>query len=121
MKQTELCPICYSELHIQLCSPCDDCGAVHSEINRQPYTIYEVYQGLRLTLCHYCEVDFGSYKSEYFGLENEKRIGFEQFNFVKQVDSPQSTRCKCCSECGKKIKFLNFVAEVRKLKNKGVE
>lgn len=120
----EQCPICFGELEPRDCAPCDDCGwDVPTEIEHlkegiHTYTTYEVYQGLRLTLCNFCAVDFGSYKSEYFGFENKRRIDFFDFNFVKQIEYPVVVKDKFCHECSARLKFLKFVTEIRKLNKK---
>lgn len=117
----EQCPICFSELEVRDCAPCDDCGwnvpteMEHLNEGEHTYATYEIYQGLRLTLCNFCAVDFGSYKSEYFGFKNDKRIDFDDFNFVRQIDHPEIVKDKYCPECSARLKFLEFVTELRKL------
>ncbi len=60
------CPICYTELEVRECAPCHDCGwDVPGEIEdlqqkKHTYATFEVYAGLRLNLCSFCMVDFGS-------------------------------------------------------------
>jgi hypothetical protein len=117
----EQCPICFGELEVRDCAPCDDCGwNVPTEIEHlnqkiHTYTTYEIYQGLRLTLCNFCAVDFASYKSEYLGFKDEKRIGFFDFNFVKKIENPEISKDKFCQECSARLKFLKFVAEIRRI------
>lgn len=117
----EQCPICFSELELRECAPCDNCGwDVPTEIEHlkqkiHTYTTYEIYQGLRLTLCNFCAVDFGSYKSEYFGFNNGKRLHLSNFNFVKQVEQPKVVKDKFCPECSARLKFLKFLADVRQI------
>lgn len=54
-KTMEQCPICFSELEIRVCAPCDDCGwnvpteIEHLNKNMHTYATYEIYPGLRLT------------------------------------------------------------------------
>src|SRR5690348_16918302 len=115
----EQCPICFTELEVRDCAPCDDCGwNVPTEIEHfkeklHTYTIYEVYQDLRLTLCDFCAVDFASYKSEYFGFKNGKRLDLFEFNLVNQVNQPEIVKDKFCPECSARLKFLKFIAEIR--------
>ena len=115
----EQCPICFGELEVRDCAPCDDCGwNVPTEIEHlkekiHTYTTYEVYQGLRLTLCDFCAADFGSYKSEFFGFKNEKRVNLSDFNFVKLIEHPEVAKDKFCPKCCARLKFLKFVAEIR--------
>ncbi len=116
----EQCPICYHELEVRECAPCDDCGWDPREINHlhqgiHTYETYEVYQGLHLTLCNFCAVDFGSYQSEYFGLSNGKRIGFKHFRFVRELADPQVIKDKFCPHCSARLTFLKFLNEIRNL------
>lgn len=119
--EMEQCPICFGELEVRDCAPCDDCGwNVPTEIEHlnqkiHTYTTYEIYQGIRLTLCHLCWVDFGSYKSEYFGFKDGERLEPFKFNFVKQIDHPKILKDKFCSECSRRLKFLKAVAEIRRM------
>ena len=104
------------------CAPCYDCGHLPEEIEhfkngKHKYRIYDVHEGLRLQLCDFCDVDFGSYKSEYLGLENEKRIGFEDFEFIAELENPKLEKDKYCHECNKRLKFLIFLRDIRE-KNK---
>ncbi|MFK7948986.1 MAG: hypothetical protein AB8G11_15445 [Saprospiraceae bacterium] len=109
-------PICYTKLVIKNCTPCMDCGGNDKELDHYKehiYTEYEIINNQRLTLCNFCAVDFGSYSPTTFGLK--KRIGFENFNFVKSVG--KSLRLdKYCPECNHRLPFLNFVMACR-LKN----
>jgi hypothetical protein len=119
----EQCPICYHELEVRECAPCDDCGCYpeelkHFEAGMHTYKIYEVYQGMRLALCDFCTVDFGSYKSEYLGFSNGQRIGFEHFTYVKDLEKPQITKDKCCPECNQRLRFINFLIAVRTMNAK---
>ena len=114
----EQCPICFGELETRDCAPCDDCGCDPKEIldlkeKKHVYKTYEVYDGFRLTLCNFCDVDFGSYKPEYFGFKDGRKIGFENFNFVRQIDNPEIVKDKFCPECSKRLTFLRFLAAVR--------
>lgn len=120
----EQCPICYLELEVRDCAPCDDCGWDPKEINHlkqgiHTYNTYEVYKGLRLTLCNFCDVDFGSYRPEHFGFTNGKRIGFQHFEFVKELSDPQVVKDKFCPQCSSRLTFLKFLSEIRSLNAKG--
>ena len=114
------CPICYSELEVIVCSPCYDCGHLpveieHFESGKHNYNIYTVYKGLKLQLCNFCDVDFGSYKSDYLGLDNNQRISFEEFELLKSVDNPSLEKDKYCPECERRLKFLTFLNDLREL------
>lgn len=77
------CPICYSKLKPVDCTPCFDCGHLKGEA--QEYIMYNVVEDINITLCNFCSVDFDSYKPEYLGLKDGKKIGFGDFNFVKTI------------------------------------
>ena len=114
----EQCPICYHELEVRECAPCDDCGWDPRELNHlqqgiHTYTTYEVYPGYRLTLCNFCAVDFGSYRPEHFGFTHGKRIGFRDFEFVKELTDPQMEKDKFCPQCSGRLTFLKFLSEIR--------
>jgi len=117
MKQ---CPVCFEELTIQDCAPCDDCGCNQTEIlhfkeNKHTYKIYDVHKGLHLTLCDFCDVDFGSYDSKYFGFENGYQLSIKNFKFIKEIENPKISKDMFCAKCSHKINFLNFVFDIRAL------
>jgi hypothetical protein len=117
----EQCPICFAELEVRDCAPCDDCGwnvpteIEHLNEGRHTYTTYEIYRGFRLTLCDFCYVDFGSYKPEYFGFRNKEALRLFDFNFVKQLEDPEVIKDKFCPSCAARLSFLRFVARIREL------
>lgn len=117
----EQCPLCFGELEVRDCAPCDACGwNVPTELEHlnqkiHTYTTYEIYQGLRLTLCDFCTVDFSSYRPGYFGFENEERFDCNRFSYIRQIEHPEVVKDKFCPECYARLKFLKFVAEVRRL------
>ncbi len=120
MKQ---CPICFYDLEVRECTPCDDCGGTgdtHTDAQqlddrKDVYTVYEVYKDLRLTLCNFCSVDFGSYRPEYFGFKSEQRISLTDFNFIKEVEDLTIVKDKFCPECNKRLKFLDFIVAIRQI------
>jgi rubrerythrin len=114
----EQCPICYTPLEVKVVAPCDDCGHFLEEIEHykqglHTYKIYDIYDGLRLQLCNFCAVDFGSYKSGYLGLKNGRRIGFEQFDFIKDVKGATLQKDKYCPSCNHRKTFLSFLSKLR--------
>jgi hypothetical protein len=117
----EQCPICFTELEVRDCAPCEDCGwdvpaeIEHLNEKRHSYTTYEIYRGLRLILCDFCVVDFGSYSPEYFGFERGRQISMRDFSLVKQIEHPGLIKDKFCRQCSRRLKFLNFVAEIRRI------
>jgi len=116
----EQCPLCYSELKIKDFAPCDDCGGFEEEINHfkegiHKYNIYDVYNGLKLQLCNFCDIDFGSYLPEYFGFSGSNPIGYENFIFLSHVNNPYIQKSKYCPECNKGLRFLTFVRDLREM------
>ena len=117
----EQCPICYTELEEIECAPCYDCGHLPEEIEhfksgKHTYTIYDVYRGLKLQLCNFCDVDFGSYNPEYFGIG--KKLDLGGFTFVQESQNPKLEKDKYCPECERRLKFLTFLKEIRELGEK---
>ncbi len=118
----EQCPVCFSPLETIVCTPCHDCGGIPLVVedfkkHGGNFTLYDVYEGLRLQLCDDCKVDFGGYRSEFFGFRDGSRIGFEHMHLVKPVHQPELEFDKWCPNCRMRLKFLNFLVEVRQ-KNK---
>ena len=114
------CPICFSDLVVKDCAPCDDCGHLDDEIKhfkegRHKYNVYNIYKGLKLQLCDFCDVDFGSYKSEFLGFDDNRRIRKENFEFVSSVEKPSIEKDKYCPECGSRLKFLRILRGLREL------
>ena len=108
------CPICYTELVIKNCTPCMDCGGNEKELDHYKeytYTEYQIIDNLHLTLCNFCDVDFGSYHPTYFGLN--KQLGYQHFNFVKTIADKNLRLDKYCPECQHCLSFLNFVVACR--------
>jgi hypothetical protein len=106
---------------MQECAPCDNCGWKMPEEkedllnHRHTYTTYEIYQGLRLTLCNFCDVDFSSYKPEYFGFTNNRQLGLTDFTFVKQLNNPIMVIDQFCTHCYARATFLHFLAAIREM------
>jgi len=115
----EYCPLCYDRLETRECAPCHDCGGdVPTEIDhfqqgKHTYTSYRVFADLKLTLCNFCTVDFGSYRREYFGFQHGERIHFERFTYIRRLDDPRLERDKFCPTCHCRLKFLKFVQAIR--------
>ena len=117
MQETH-CPVCHGPLEVLEVAPCDDCGANPEELEHfrqgeHTYAVYEVFPGLKLTLCDFCSADFGAYNPEFFGLPKQTKIGSEKLKFVQDVDQPAIQRGKMCSDCGLRLTFAQFVAAAR--------
>lgn len=82
---------------MELCTvaPCFDCGNLEQELadlaaGRHEYRWYEIF-GQRIILCDFCDVDFGSYYPDFFGLPGARPGAANyQLRFIKQVWNPQS-------------------------------
>jgi hypothetical protein len=117
MQETH-CLLCYEELEVREVAPCDDCGwdpteIEHFNIGKHHYTEYEIFPGLNLTLCNFCDVDFGSYDPTFFGLPKRTRIGFDKMKFVRVVREASLGRDKYCPNCKCRLSFLKFVVQAR--------
>ena len=116
--KTEQCPLCYTNMESIDCTPCHDCGHFEEEIKKfndagGNFNVYDLYNGLTLQLCDFCKIDFGSYKSDFLGFTNGTTIGFENMNFVKEIDNPEMEKGKYCPECKMRMKFLSFISLLR--------
>lgn len=120
MKETH-CPLCYTELIVRDTSPCMECGADEFEQDHykdHEYKEYELYFGQRLILCDFCDVDFGSYDPTYFGFPKGKRVGLEDWNFIKDVTDKELRKDKYCPNCNHRLAFLKFLDVCRKNANR---
>jgi hypothetical protein len=118
MQETH-CPFCYGALETRDVGPCDECGGSSLELEHfrqgiHTYAEYEVFPPLRLTLCNFCSVDFGSFDPAYFGLPPRTRIGYEKMRALEPVGAPAAGRDKFCPTCGHRLRFLRFVAKARR-------
>lgn len=97
-----------------------ECGADEFELDHyldHNYNEYELFFGLRLVLCDFCDVDFGSYDPTFFGFKNRKSLGFEHFHFIREVTDKTMHYDKYCPKCVYRLPFLKFVMESRKMNN----
>ena len=118
MQETH-CPLCHGELETREVAPCHECGAIpeekeHLAQGEHTYREYEVFPPLRLILCDFCDVDFGSYDPTFFGLPRGTRIGYQHFVPLEPVQHPALAHDKYCAACGHRLKFLRFVADARR-------
>jgi hypothetical protein len=112
------CPICFGPLVSRDVAPCMDCGHLPEEINhfregKHTYDVMEIVDGLRLVLCDFCQVDFGSYDPEFFGLPRNHPLGYETMRFVRRLNEPSLGHDKYCTSCDRRLAFLKFVTTVR--------
>jgi hypothetical protein len=112
------CPLCYSKLETIDVAPCMDCGSRPEEIqhalnNTHTYSEVRVYEDLTLILCDFCQVDFGSYHPEFFGLPKDKRI--DRMHFLRSIELIHVGKDKVCLECGYRLPFLKFIRSIREI------
>jgi hypothetical protein len=118
------CPICYSKLEVKDVAPCMECGHLDEELlhfQNHTYSEVKIFGELALVLCNFCQVDFGSYIPEFFGLPRTAKIGFSQMQFLNSIDDFSIKKDKFCPECHHRIQFLRFVADARELNQKNSE
>lgn len=116
MKNSPNCPICFEPMIRKELTPCMDCGGEESELGHfkeHNYKEWEIVYDQRLILCDFCDVDFGSYKSDFFGFKNPRIIGFEHFNFVKDIKDKRLHTGLFCENCNMTHDFLKFVSVCR--------
>ena len=116
--QEAYCPLCYGELEVRDVAPCDGCGALPLELEHftsgmHSYAEYEVFPSLELTLCNFCDVDFGSWDPSFFGLPRNARIGLRYMRLVQPVREPTLGKDKFCPACNLRLSFLRFVHQAR--------
>lgn len=116
--QESHCPLCYCELEVRDVAPCDECGALPQELEhfragKHSYAEYEVFPPLTLTLCNFCDVDFGSTDPTFFGLPRNARIGYRFMRLVQPLREPELGKDKFCPSCNLRLSFLRFILQAR--------
>jgi hypothetical protein len=116
--QESQCPLCFGPLEVREVAPCHECGGEPGELEHfraGTYTFaeYEVFPGQPLTLCNFCDVDFGSYDPAFFGLPPHTKLGYQYMRRLRPVDDPSLGTDKYCPRCGYRLRFLRFVAQSR--------
>lgn len=125
MKNQQNCPVCFTELEVRECAPCHACGwdvpAERNDLqeNKHTYAVFELYQGITLTLCDFCMLDVASYRPGYFGFTEQKHFPYKNFTFIRQLENPQMERDLFCPNCRQRLAFLVFVQAVRAINAKG--
>jgi hypothetical protein len=97
-----------------------ECGGNETELNHyqeHQYNEYELYFQQRLVLCGFCAVDFSSFDPTFFGFEKGKRLGLQDFSFVREVRNKELRLDKFCPSCNYRLPFLNFMLKCRKENN----
>jgi hypothetical protein len=114
------CPQCYGPLEVKDVAPCDECGGDPGELKEleegyHTYSEYEVFSGLHLVLCDFCDADFSSYDPTFFGLPVGERLSIGKWHFVRRIQNPTRGKDKFCTACGHRLSFLRFVVRARQL------
>jgi hypothetical protein len=118
------CPLCYSVLEIADVAPCMECGNLSEEIEhalagKHTYAEMRIFDDLTLVLCDFCQVDFGSFNPEFFGLPRDTRIGYEKMQFIGSVEEVRIGKDKVCPSCKYRLPFLKFMQRVREMHGHG--
>lgn len=117
---TDYCPLCYARLEVREVAPCMECGHKPEEIEqtlagRHTFIERRIFGNLTLVLCDFCEVDFGSFAPEFFGLPRRTRLGLGQMDFVRMLDHVVIGQDKFCPQYGYRLAFLEFAAQARQM------
>jgi hypothetical protein len=117
------CPLCHSELEVADVAPCAECGHLAQEIEHAlagKHTCAEmrIFGDLSLVLCDFCQVDFGSFHPEFFGLPPKAEIGYAKMQFMRSVPEVFLGKDKYCPQCNLRLAFLKFVVAARQLHGK---
>jgi hypothetical protein len=118
------CPLCYTELEVADVAPCMECGNLPEEIEhalagKHTYAEMRIFDDLALVLCDFCQVDFGSFNPEIFGLPRDARIGYDKMQFLRDVEEIRIGKDKVCPSCKYQLPFLKFVQQARELHERG--
>src|SRR5215204_1432475 len=118
------CPLCYTALEVTDVAPCMECGNLPDEIEnalagKHTYAEMRIFGDLTLVLCDYCQVDFGAFNPEVFGLPKGVRIGYGKMQFLRDVEEVRIGKDKICPQCRHRLPFLKFVQRARELHGRG--
>lgn len=118
MSEVTHCPLCFAQLEVRDVAPCAECGHNPDEIEHalagmHTYAEMRIFGDLSVVLCNYCQLDFGSFDSIFFGVPDGKRIGYEHMQHVRDITDIQIGKDKYCPDCYYRLAFLDFVARAR--------
>lgn len=118
MQETH-CPFCQTQLETIDVAPCWDCGWKEDELRQalngeHTFSERKIFGEVSAVLCNFCDVDFGSYDPQFFGLQRKALIGFEKMQFVRSVEVA-IRKDKFCPECKMRLAFIRFVQKARTL------
>ncbi|MEM7040640.1 MAG: hypothetical protein AAF570_26995 [Bacteroidota bacterium] len=111
------CPVCEGPLERRTVSPCMECGGDPRELQHladgtHNYARVRVFDRFSLILCDFCQIDFGTWPSYYFGMPRTRHLGFNDLTFAEEVPA-KASEGDYCPDCGYRLPFLQFVVQVR--------
>ena len=111
------CPLCAAPMVWRPVSPCMECGADPRELKMLQDAAHSYHQVLvfgrfPVVLCDFCQIDFGTYPSYFFGLPRHHPLGFNDLVEVGSV-APVLEADWVCDSCGYRLEFLKFVTALR--------
>ena len=118
MPEETHCPLCATALEEREVAPCEECGGFpleleHFRAGRHSYAEYEVFGGLRLVLCNFCDANFSTFDPVFFGLPRNAPCGHESMRHVLTVKPAGTSRDRFCPSCRYRLAFLRFVMRAR--------
>jgi hypothetical protein len=111
------CPLFNAAMALKPVSPCMECGGDARELRMledlaHSYNEVLVFGKHALVLCDFCQIDFGTYPSYFFGLPRHQHLGFNDLVFQRKV-APQLSQDWVCDHCGYRKAFTDFVLRLR--------
>ena len=111
------CPLCAQVMAWRPVSPCMECGGDPRELKMlqdqaHSYNEVLVFGRFRLLLCDFCQIDFGTYPSYFFGLPRNRHLGFNDLVYQRTVD-PVLGHDWVCTGCGYRLAFTQAVLAMR--------
>jgi hypothetical protein len=112
------CPLCAAGMHWRDVSPCMECGGDPRELKMlddaaHSYHEVLVFGRFPIVLCDFCQIDFGTYPSYFFGLPRQQHLGFNDLHYSGTVQ-PTLGQDWVCTSCGYRMAFSKFVQALRK-------
>lgn len=111
------CPLCEAAMRWRDVSPCMECGGDPRELRMlqdaaHRYFSVLVFGQFPVVLCDFCQIDFGTYPSYFFGLPRQQHLGFNDLRVVEAVE-PSLGQDWVCTGCGYRQAFARFVQGMR--------
>lgn len=91
----------------------------HALVGKHTYAEMRIFGDLTLVLCDFCQVDFGSFNPEVFGLPKDARLGYQKMQFLRDVEDVRIGKDQVCPSCEYRLPFLKFVARARESHGRG--